>query len=83
MNWKLWIYGLFAAVIGAAASAAGNVFILPLVLDQPSIKKVLVITGLNAAFAGGIAFFGYLKMHPVPDWAHDHPDRRNDSGKTP
>lgn len=68
MNWKLWIYGLLAAAITAAATAASNVLILPLVLDSVTVKKMFLITGLNALVSGAGGMLAYLKTHPVPDW---------------
>jgi hypothetical protein len=66
MNWKLWIYGLGYAVIGAAAGAGTNYFVLPIVFNGATLRQLFVATGLNAGLAGLGAFLGYLKTHPLP-----------------
>ena len=75
MNWKLWLYGLFAAVIGGTAAAASNFFILPMVVNGITMHSLLIATGWNAVAAALIALFAYLKTHPLPDWSGV--DRRN------
>lgn len=75
MNWKFWLYGLIAAVIGGSASAASNFFVLPMVVNGISMHALLVATGWNAFAAALIALFAYLKNHPLPDW--NGTERRN------
>ena len=69
MNWKLWLYGLFTALIAAAATAASNAIVLPAVIDGLTLKKLLVAIGLNAVVAGIASGLAYLKTHPLPDWS--------------
>jgi len=69
MNWKLWIYGLVSAAIGAAASAASNVFVIPFVINGVTSHQLLVVTGYNAGLAGLSGCLFYLKTHPVPEWS--------------
>ena len=68
MAWKLWLYGLLAAVIGGTASAASNFFVLPMIVTGMSMKSLLIATGWNAVGAALIALFAYLKTHPIPEW---------------
>jgi hypothetical protein len=75
MNWRLWIYGLLSAVIGAGASAASNVLILPAVVNGITVRQLFVATSLNMAVAAGVGLFAYLKTQPLPDW--NGQDRRN------
>ena len=75
MNWKLWLYGLSAALIGAAASAASNIVVLPTQFDGVTVKKLFVVAGLNALVSGFIGGLAYLKTHPLPDW--NGTNRRN------
>lgn len=83
-DWRRWLYGLASAIIGAAASAAGNVMILPVVLNTITFRQTLVVTGLNAAFAGIGTGLAYLKTHPLPEWdgISDRRDGRSNGAAT-
>ena len=64
MNWKSWLKGLIAAVVGGATGAIGMVIVDPLTYNlQDGWHKlgwVMIIMGLVSA---GM----YLKQSPLPD----------------
>lgn len=60
---KMWLKGLMAAVIGAAAQAGATVVTAPEVLYELGWVTVGKICGAAAL----IAFFNYLKESPVPN----------------
>jgi hypothetical protein len=64
-SWKVWFYGLAAAVISAFSTAAGAFIVMPNVFNFGSkesvgnaVKIVIVPTAL--------AVFAYLKASPIP-----------------
>jgi hypothetical protein len=69
VNWRLWIYGLLSGVIGAGASAASNVLVLPAVVNGITVRQLFIATSLNMAVAAGVGLFAYLKTHPLPEWS--------------
>jgi hypothetical protein len=61
---KLWLHGLFAAAISAAASAASGVIALPSVFTLN--KAGFINMGRLAAVPAMLAVCLYLKSSPVP-----------------
>jgi hypothetical protein len=82
LNWGAWLYGLWVAVVGGAASAVTSAIGVSL-LDpgkynvattgaiHDTIRLVLTIFAINAIFL----FFVYLAKHPAPE-QYAGPDRR-------
>jgi len=64
MNWKSWLKGLVAAVIGGAANAVTAVFVAPETFNftGPGLLATLKMAGAGAF----IAFWLYLKQSPLP-----------------
>lgn len=63
MNWKPWLKGLAAVVIGGAANAVALMAIIPDKFnfsDLPTLAKVVVAGAI-------IALAGYLKQSPLPN----------------
>lgn len=60
-NWKLWLKGLYAAVLGGGAAAAANAVADPSALGRP--KELATVAGVGAAIGG----LSYLKTHPPVD----------------
>ncbi len=63
-NLKIWIHGLFAAVIGGAATAASAALV-----DSGTFNfshAGLMALGKISLTAGAIATIAYLKQSPVP-----------------
>lgn len=60
-NWKLWIKGLYAAVIGGAAASAATAVADPAAMGKP--KELATVAGVGAAIGG----LSYLKTHPPVD----------------
>jgi len=77
MNWRFWTYGLVSGIIGAAASTAGNVLILPAVVNGITVRQLFIATALNMAVAGAVGAFAYLKKQPLPEWSGQ--ERRNET----
>lgn len=65
MNWKAWVYGLLSSVISAFSTAASGALALPSVFsfDENGLFNMLKMAALPAI----LAFFLYLKTHPLPD----------------
>ena len=65
MNWKAWLYGLFSSVISAFSTAASGALALPTVFsfDENGLFNMLKMSAIPAI----LAFFFYLKAHPLPD----------------
>lgn len=65
MNWKGWLKGLVAAVIGGAANAVTAVFVAPETFNftGPGLLATLKMAGAGAF----IAFWLYLKQSPLPN----------------
>lgn len=65
MNWKAWIYGLLSSVISAFSTAASGAIALPTVFsfDANGLINMLKMSAIPAI----LAFFLYLKTHPLPD----------------
>jgi len=64
MNFKTWIHGLGAAVVGGAANAITNLIVAPETFNlgagwKKLVSCVIVSSILSAAF--------YLKQSPLPD----------------
>ena len=62
MNWKNWLKGLIAAVIGGAANSVSAMFVAPEsfnLQDLPKLGKLAVASAIIS-----LAF--YLKSSPVP-----------------
>lgn len=64
MNWRSWLKGLVAAVIGGAANAVTAVFVAPETFNftGPGFIATLKMAGAGAF----IAFWLYLKQSPLP-----------------
>jgi len=64
MNWKIWLHGLAAAAIGAAA----NAFILCIADPQTFNASLagLKHVGTVMLVSGGLSAAAYLKQSPVP-----------------
>ena len=64
MNWKIWLYGLFSAGIGAAGGAIPLVIIAPSTfnLTGGGLAKLGEACGASALIAMGL----YLKQSPLP-----------------
>lgn len=57
-NFKLWLKGIYAALIGGAATTAANALSDPAAIGHP--KELATAAGVGAVVAG----LGYLKTHP-------------------
>lgn len=68
---RVWLHGLVAAVINGVSTSAVVILADPTTFNlfQGGAAKL----GLVAATAGALAFFTYLKDHPLPD-----PDKDSD-----
>ena len=65
MNWKAWVYGLLTSVISAFSTAASGALALPTVFSftEGGFINMLKLAALPAI----LAFFAFLKTHPLPD----------------
>ena len=71
MNWRLWIRGLFAAVINAGASSVTVVIVDPADFNLTTgVGKLGMVTLVSSLIGAAL----YLKEHPLPEW--DGEDRR-------
>jgi hypothetical protein len=71
MNWKLWLKGLFSAVISGPSSAiaawlALNV-VKPELMKGMAIIDTLQLMGIVALFAAIAALVNFLKQTPLPN----------------
>ena len=64
MNWKAWLYGLGTAVISAFSTAASGAIALPSVFSFTT--QGFENMAKLAAVPAMLAFFAYLKTHPLP-----------------
>lgn len=65
MNWRLWLSGAIAALIGGAASSVSVMIVDPLDFNfDTGLKKL----GAVALVSGVVNLASYLKQHPVPEW---------------
>lgn len=63
MNWRPWLYGLFAAAIGAIGSAIPLIIIAPATFNlSAGVGKLGEACASNALIAVGL----YLKQTPLP-----------------
>ena len=72
MNWKAWLYGLGTAVISAFSTAASGAIALPSVFSVTA--DGFINRGKLAAVPAMLAFFAYLKTHPLPAETTPPPD---------
>lgn len=71
LNWKPWVYGLFAALVGGGAgaiSSAGSQVILDPQHSNP--VELLERMGISFVISGLIAVAFYLKQSPLPPLVH-------------
>lgn len=63
MNLKAWAYGLFSAMIGAAANTVTVMIVAPETFNlTDGLGKVLSVAGVSALVAAA----NYLKQSPLP-----------------
>lgn len=62
MNWKPWLHGLGAAVIGGAASTITVMIIDPTTFNVHQLGKVAAVAGVSAILNAA----AYLKQSPLP-----------------
>ena len=81
MNWKSWLKGLIAAVVGGAANTGAAVIVAPETFNfGTGLGKLLSMIGAGAI----IALLHYLQQSPVPreTWTEaERAEKKN--GNTP
>lgn len=71
MDWRKWLYGLGAAIIGGGATSVTAAFSAMLIApNQFNIHggggHVLEMIGMTFAVSGTLHAFGYLSQSPLP-----------------
>lgn len=67
LAWGGWLYGLFAAIIGGGAGAAGTGVAQVVVDPQHSdIRHLLALMGTSFVVTGLLSAFAFLKQSPLP-----------------
>jgi len=73
MNWKAWLHGFGAAVIGGAASAAAATFAEP--QDFNFTHAGLIALAKVVAAGAAMPALAYLKQSPLPNSTKDSTQR--------
>lgn len=62
MDWKKWLKGLAAAVIGGVANTVTVMIVDPVAFNLSDIGKLLQVAAVSAIVSAGL----YLKQSPLP-----------------
>jgi hypothetical protein len=67
LSWELWVYGLFAALIGGGTAAIGTGFAQAITdPGHADVKHLLALMGTSFIVSGILSAAAYLAKSPLP-----------------